>query len=67
MDIKKWLRQGTTAASNQSGGEGEKPTAEPTRIAKAVEPSSKGTCATVFQPGDIGGNQPNNCSLQDRT
>ena len=25
--------------------------------AKAVEPSSKGTCVTVLQPGDIGGNQ----------
>ena len=65
MDIRKWLRQGTMAASDQSGEEGEKPAteakaAELTLIteAKAVEPSSKGTCATILQPGDIGGNQP---------
>ncbi|MGH0168874.1 UNVERIFIED_CONTAM: hypothetical protein FKN15_058134 [Acipenser sinensis] len=62
MDIRKWFRQGTTAAPDQSGGEGEKPAteakaAEPTLITKAAEPSSKGTCATILPPGDIGDNQ----------
>ncbi|MGH0177781.1 UNVERIFIED_CONTAM: hypothetical protein FKN15_075844 [Acipenser sinensis] len=63
MDIRKWFLQGTTAASDQSGGEGEKPAteanaAEPTLIteAEAPEPSSKGTCTTVMPPGDIGDN-----------
>ncbi|MGH0173707.1 UNVERIFIED_CONTAM: hypothetical protein FKN15_003006 [Acipenser sinensis] len=28
VDLRKWFRQGTTAASDQSGGEGEKPATE---------------------------------------
>ncbi|RXM27563.1 hypothetical protein EOD39_2936 [Acipenser ruthenus] len=63
MDIRKWFCQGTTAASDQSGREGEKQVTEakaagPTLIteAEAAEPSSKGTRETVLPPGDIGDN-----------